>query len=357
MKDKEIALPIDAGPHTNSNVEWWYYFAFLQGDRGGRYAVMGSFFEVGETSLFKAHYMIHSLIDLTNNVHRHYSLADSSLKKQMALFYMPLYLLLNPGDTQMWRLQKQLLKGRLPKPHRGIPHARVTSNPVKLSYGKNKLEFLGSSQADYAVNIKEKEFEADLQFSPEKPIALIGGQGKPDDLYYYSFTRNKVNGQIVTDRGAETVYGQGWFDHQWGRDYGLAKGKGWDWFGIQLDDGRELLLNQMTSDKKESGPKMANLIGRDGSLQFSRQVSFSKEKHWKSFETNARYPISWSITIPEFRMELRVEAAFPKQEMIILGPLKGIWEGAVKVTGREIMANGQRKPLAGKGFMELVGYT
>ena len=164
-------------------------------------------------------------------------------------------------------------------------------------------------------------------------------------------------GEIRTDKGLESVSGYGWFDHQWGRDYRHARGRGWNWFGLQLHDGRELLLNEMTSGKNKSKSVMANLIEKDGSLQFTRDISFEKVKYWRSFETKARYPVAWNISIPELGMELFVEAEFPKQEMPIIGPLKGIWEGAVKVSGMEQLSGRDRKPIRGRGFMELVGYA
>jgi len=40
----EVSLPKDTAPHLFSNVEWWYYFAYLTGEKGGRYATMASFF-------------------------------------------------------------------------------------------------------------------------------------------------------------------------------------------------------------------------------------------------------------------------------------------------------------------------
>ena len=161
-----------------------------------------------------------------------------------------------------------------------------------------------------------------------------------------------MNGKIKTDSITENVSGTGWFDHQWGRDYSLVKGEGWDWFGLQLNDGRELLLNQMSS-----GKPMANLIEEDGSIRFTRKITFQKIKYWKSLKTNVRYPVEWEISIPDFGIELQVEADFPNQEMLIIGPLQAIWEGSCKVTGREKLADGKSRPLNGKGFMELVGYA
>lgn len=353
--EKDLALPKDAGPHKNTNIEWWYFFTFLNGDRGGRYALMASFFQVGELDFGKGHYIIYTMIDLKTKKRQNFSSIDHKVKLNMLTIYLPFYLLLNPTNRDMWRLYKNLLKGEVPQPHTMMGKAYIKQHPTALIYGKNILEFKDSKEESFDVELVGKNTRINLEFMPVKPIALIGGDGKPDDLFYYSFTKNQVFGKITTESGTETVSGIGWFDHQWGRDYSLAKGGGWNWFGLQLDDGRELLLNQMTSNKPDSA--MANLIDRDGSLRFSRKITFEKTKHWKSLKSNAKYPVGWKVVIPEFAMELSVLASFPAQEMPVFGPLHAIWEGAVEVTGVEITDLGKRNALKGKGFMELVGYT
>lgn len=356
--ENDISLPIDAGPHLFSNVEWWYYFAFLTGDRGGRYALMASFFEVGETEFKKGHYLIYSFIDLNKNIQKNYSAIDLNLKFNMISVYLPIYLFFNPKDTRMWRLYKNLLIGKIPSPHSQIKKVAVKSDPTNLIYGENFVKFYGEKEDSFETNLVGKDLKVELQFTPEKPIALIGKDGKPDHLYYYSITNNKVTGQIHTEKGIENVTGNGWFDHQWGRDYSLLKGGGWNWFGLQLDDGRELLLNEMHSSKgKKVASPMANLIDVDGSVRFTRNVTFNVTKYWKSLQTNAKYPIEWRITIPDYSIQLKVRALFSKQEIPILGPLQAIWEGVCTVTGDEKGSNGKLKKLEGKGFMELVGYA
>jgi Predicted secreted hydrolase len=84
--------------------------------------------------------------------------------------------------------------------------------------------FFGEKEDCFNVQLVDKKLEIDLQFAPLKSIALIGEDGKPDELYYYSFTKNEVQGQIRTEQGTQKVTGQGWFDHQWGWDYALLKG-------------------------------------------------------------------------------------------------------------------------------------
>ncbi|GGC96431.1 hypothetical protein GCM10007216_29020 [Thalassobacillus devorans] len=352
----EIRLPQDAGPHASANIEWWYAFTFLNGSRGSRYALMTSFFEVGETACSKGHYLIYSLIDLNDKKQKNQSRIDHKLKRNLVFLYLPFYLLLHPFDTNMWRLYKSLVSGSIPRPHGTLSKGFIRINPLQLVYGKNTLTFDKESE-DFQLYLSEDGITIDLHFEAKKPYALIGTDGKPDDLYYYSMTRNKVTGKVHTAKGTESLTGEGWFDHQWGKDYSLLKGSGWNWFGLQLEDGRELLLNEMRSKEGDTSNQMANLIERDGTVRFTRNVHFHPIEYWKSVKTKARYPISWQIEIPEFNINLQTTPFFSNQEMLIIGPLQGIWEGAVSFTGKERLANGTYRNITGKGFMELVGYT
>jgi predicted secreted hydrolase len=93
-------------------------------------------------------------------------------------------------------------------------------------------------------------------------------------------------------------------------------------------------------------------------LNFTRNVKYYPLKYWQSPLTNAVYPLEWNIEIPDFNMQLKVRPYFNGQEMPVLVHLQAIWEGACKVTGEELLPGyKQGKPLAGKGFMELVGYA
>ncbi|ARI75716.1 hypothetical protein [Halobacillus mangrovi] len=150
-----ISLPTDAGPHTLSNIEWWYEYAYLTGDRGGQYAVMASFFRVGETACKKGHYLIFTLIDLDKKEKQSYSLFDANLRLQMLSFYLPFYLLLHPTDTQMWKLYKNLLLNQIPPEHSQFKAASIQKNQTKLIYGENELAFFGEKQDRFTLHLKK----------------------------------------------------------------------------------------------------------------------------------------------------------------------------------------------------------
>lgn len=358
MKSPLITLPEDTGPHYFSNTEWWYYFSFLKSDQGNEYALMAAFFRVGEFETFKGHYFISSCADLHQFTQKSQSLIDSKLANNMLTIYLPLYLLFRPTDTEMWKLYKNLFLHQLPFPHLWMKHIPIQTKPTQLFFDNTTLKFKDDATHQFHVHIEGEYEEWNLDFNPVKPISLIGQDGKPDELYYYSFTNNTVQGTVKYNGKTETVAGKGWVDHQWGKTSKFAERIGWNWFGIQLDDNRELLISENRSmETGTTSAQMVNFIQEDGSLLFSRNIQIHPISFWKSNQTNIIYPIEWRIDIPEFKIELNVKALFPEQEMLILGPLRAIWEGICIVTGVETLSSTSKKQISGKSFTELVGYS
>ncbi|HEX2927303.1 MAG TPA: lipocalin family protein [Ruminiclostridium sp.] len=355
---RKISFPEDTGPHVFTDIEWWYYYAFLKGDCGGNYAAMAAFYRAGELPVLKGHYLIFSLIDLNEQASQSFSLIDRRLANNILYINLPLYLLQFPCDKNVWKLYGSLIQDDLPFPHHWLSHASIEKDPLKLSYGDSSMIFKNDRTGRFNVIAADEAMEASLEFKPAKPFSLIGGNGKPDKLYYYSSTRNEVNGCIKKGSSLEHVTGEGWFDHQWGYTGDLLSRTGWNWFGLQLDDGRELLINEFRSIQtgKTFSP-MANLIEADGRLRFTRNLALHPLKFWQSPLTNAVYPLEWNICIPEFGMTVAVSADFSEQEMPVLGPLQAIWEGACHISGHETKAIDDSTSISGKGFLELVGYA
>jgi predicted secreted hydrolase len=319
---------------------------------------MSAFYQAGELPVLKGHYLIFSLIDLSHRTSRSFSLLDKKLAQNMIYINIPVYLLRYPYDENILRLYSHLLQGRLPAPHKWLQRATIENDTLSLVYGNSFMVFKDNDDGRFEVNISGDGMKACLEFKSIKPVSLIGGSGRPDKLYYYSFPRNKVKGYISKGASIEYVTGEGWFDHQWGYTGGLLIETGWNWFGLQLDDGRELLLNEFRSVKTgETFSPMANLIEADGRLRFTRNIELRPLGYWQSPLTKSLYPLDWLIQIPEFKMKIHVSAIFAGQEMPVIGPLRAIWEGACSVEGGEALQSSESAPVSGKGFMELVGYS
>jgi predicted secreted hydrolase len=353
-----ISFPDDAAAHPSANLEWWYCYAFLSGNRGNSYALIASFFQIGELSVLKGHYLIYSLIRLNERKYESRSIVDRMLALQMTGLYLPFYLLLNPTDWKTWNLYKTLWKGSPPFPHLLMADASVQSNPTRLKYGNSELAFADDGSPNFNLRITDRATRIDLTFSPVKPASIIDDQGKLNGFRYYSVTRNQVSGELSAPGMTENLSGEGWFDHQWGRNYSLIQGSGWDWFGLQLDDGPDLLISRLhPADSAAPASPIAKLISKDSGITTTENVTLKPLSYWKSLYTGVKYPVEWQITLPDFTMDLHVVPLLRHQEIPIIGPLNAIWEGACTLTGESRSPQGIRFPIHGKGFVELVGYA
>ncbi|HEY7513381.1 MAG TPA: lipocalin family protein, partial [Vicinamibacteria bacterium] len=146
--------------------------------------------------------------------------------------------------------------------------------------------------------------------------------------------------------------GAAWFDHEWSTSALGPGAVGWDWFSLQLDDGRELMLFQIRradgSVEPVSGGTLVEADGRSRRL-LATDVRVHVLEHWTSPESGAVYPSKWKIEIPVLALRLDVLPRLAAQEMRTSFTY---WEGAVRVSG----TSGDRS-LAGRGYVELTGYA
>ena len=174
--------------------------------------------------------------------------------------------------------------------------------------------------------------------------------------------------------------GLGWFDHQWGNSW-VASNNGWDWWGTQLDDGTDILFfRQRDLATGRVFFPLATFMDKDGHQSVTRNIVFTPNSnaYWKSPKSGVTYPLAWKVYFPERKVTLVMKAAVQNQEMPILGPGSGIWEGmcyvqafrgplaaqvAAAATDRKTYsfapyANAGKDQLPrGFAYMELVGYS
>ena len=199
----------------------------------------------------------------------------------------------------------------------------------------------------------------DLELGATKPLVLHGDRGlsaksaEPGNAsYYVGYTRLRASGRIGTDGSGASAQGEAWFDHEWSTSALGAGAIGWDWWSLQLDDGRELMLFEIR--QKDGGRDPASggtLVAADGR---SRRLSAADVEttalgHWTSPRSGASYPARWRLRIPSEGIELEVEPLVADQEMRTAFTY---WEGAVRVSGTS-----GAQPRNGRGYVELTGYA
>jgi predicted secreted hydrolase len=148
----------------------------------------------------------------------------------------------------------------------------------------------------------------------------------------------------------QAVTGAAWLDHEWSSQVLDANAAGWDWTGINLDDGGALMAFRIRA--KDGSTLWAHATWRDGSGRMTQygpdQVRFAPLRTWTSPRTNAAYPVATTLTTGSTAW--RIEPLQPDQELDSRRSTGAVyWEGAVS-------AARDGRP-AGRGYLELTGYV
>ena len=311
-----ISFPADDGPH-DAPIEWWYFNGMLQDADGQEYSYHFVAFQAPGP----------------------------------------------PGVTP------HLLQAALTDHHRNVYHTAERGILAPTKPDADTIDIaIGNWQMRGGANGYKLQFALDagapaleLQATPQRPPVLHGGNGLIDmgpeagETYYYSRTRLKVTGWIQQGNTRRPVQGPGWMDHQWGEI--AQESVGWDWAGIRLDDGADLMAAVVWRSEPDGEKRRlsahATYIAPDGATAYLHggQLSITPQSQWQSPQTGATYPMGWRIDAPSLNLSLQLT---PRQRQAefnseILGV--AYWEGAVSAAGRR---NGQ--PVTGWGFVELAGY-
>jgi predicted secreted hydrolase len=221
------------------------------------------------------------------------------------------------------------------------PGAAASATPMRLA----------AAEGDAAI---------DLTLDQGKPPVLEGDRGlsrkgaEPGQAsYYYSLTRMPARGTIRVGGDAFPVAGLAWMDREWSTSSLGREQVGWDWFALQLADGREVMLYRLRRRDGSADPaSQGTLVARDGT---SRPLAWSEVRltpagGWTSPRGGARYPDRWRLAIPAERLDLEIRPLLADQE---LDTSFRYWEGAVAVAGT---SGAPGPPVAGSGYVELTGY-
>ena len=327
-----LVFPTDFGAHPESRTEWWYVTGSLRSgarlwgfqvtffrSATGIAAAGGSRF--GPTQLLFAHA---ALTDLEARRLRHdQRIARSGFGVAQA----------RSGDTGLvlrdWQMH------RTPEPgdaQRSRYHASVSSDSAGFAF--------------------------DLQFDASQPVLLQGdagisrkGPGANETSHYYSEPQLTVRGTLTLDGKPITVDGRAWLDHEWSDAFIPPQAVGWDWIGMNLDDGSALTAFRL---RRADG----SAVYAGGSLRRAGEaarsfgpddVRFTPGRVWESAASRARYPVRWTIETPAGRFG--VNALLDDQELDSRGSSGAIyWEGL-----SDLLDEAGRK--VGRGYLEMTGYA
>ena len=143
--------------------------------------------------------------------------------------------------------------------------------------------------------------------------------------------------------------GRAWLDREWSSSYLPPDAVGWDWTGVNFDDGGALMAFQIRGRDGQAIHAGGTLRRADGTqlVLTPEDVRFVPRRRWHSPQTGATYPVEadFEIRLPEGTRRVRLTPLFDAQELD--GRATGMpsyWEGLVSTPG-------------GRGYLELTGYA
>jgi len=318
---RDFDFPEDFGPHDRYQTEWWYYTGNLVDDSGRRFGYQLTFFRRALMSEMPER---ESRWATSQIYFAHFALSDISGEEFHAY--------------ERWS------RGAL-----GLAGAR--SEPFRVWVGDWSV---GKEGGTFVIKAEDEGIAINLNLTSEKPIVLQGDEGlsqKSDEpgnaSYYFSQTRLETTGTVSLNGKKHHVRGLSWLDREWSTSALGKNQEGWDWFSLQLDDGREIMLyNLRLKNGGVDSHSSGTLVRKDGSTIHLDAGDFSIEvlDRWESPHTGIIYPSRWRVSIPDYEIGLDVVPYLSDQELVLSFVY---WEGAVRFSGDGV---------SGSGYVELTGH-
>ena len=167
--------------------------------------------------------------------------------------------------------------------------------------------------------------------------------------HYYSLTRLKASGSVTINGVSHQVKGTVWFDHEWSTNQLESDEAGWDWSGLHLSNGDDLMIFRIRDKAGGTSFRSGTLRSADGKSRTLDDIVMIPQGIWKSPHTGGLYPAAWDLKISSIGLSLTVTPKLADQELL-LAPF-AYWEGAVR--GEGSMA---AKPVKAEGYFEMTGY-
>jgi predicted secreted hydrolase len=325
---RTLVFPRDHGAHPELRTEWWYITGHARvprpaGDRLFGFQVTFFRTRVDAAQSIQSAFAAHQL------VFAHAAVTDVQ-------------------GQRLWHDQ------RIARAGMGISQTDTEDTRLKL----RDWSLVRQAQGRYHARLPAGEFSLDLDFTPTQPLLLQGRQGlsrkgpQPQQAsYYYSQPQLQAGGRLTLQGQSFEVAGRAWLDHEWSEELLHPDAVGWDWIGMNLEDGSALTafrLRRADGSALWDGGSWRAVGGEVQAFEAGRTV-FTPVRYWVSPLSGARYPVQWEVTCPAGRYTVR--ALIDAQELDSRTSTGAIyWEGLSELTD-------SRGQVLGRGYLEMTGYA
>jgi predicted secreted hydrolase len=324
---RTLQFPRDFGSHPDLHTEWWYITGHLA--TGAReFGFQVTFFRsrVAATQAMQSRFAAKQLL------FAHAAITDVR-------------------DNKLWHDQRIAREG--------FGLALADEKDTRLQLRDWSLLRDGShNPVQYKTSVSGHGFSFSLTLTETQPVLLQGQQGlsrkgpqEQQASYYYSQPQLRAEGSVVIEGKSLPVQGKAWLDHEWSDEMLHPQAVGWDWIGMNLDDGSALTafrLRDQAGNALWDGGSFRSAGGP--ATSFNRgEVSFKPVRSWNSALSNASYPVEWVVRTPADVYTVR--AVIDNQELDSRASTGAIyWEGLCEL----IDSHGRR---VGHGYLEMTGYA
>jgi len=306
-------------------------------------------------------YLIHSLTDIRN--HSFHSLSQIHQEVLDNINETKQFLLLQDesGNLDPFLFKAYMNEIKAYGPPSPI---QVSSDPVFMTAHPLCIRW-----ADFSLEQKKQAFFLSfkdplnknliqINLTPHEKVVHLNDYEIPnlETTFYNTYPRMKLSGKS----GPKSIQGRAWMDHQWGdfNNWFFSKSDkkkylGWDWMGVNLDDGSNLVItNHRDMEKNEVIDRGALYIRPGAAPQVLGRLSMKPTEFWESPHTHAVYPVKWKVNIPELKINFDFVPFTKEQEIPFFGIIRAVWEGAGTIKGHK-----KKAPLSGTARLELHGYA
>ena len=326
---RPFQFPADHGPHADFRNEWWYVTGQLADATGRPFGYQLTLFRIALSPTAPT--------------------ADSAWRTNQ--LYMGHFALTDVAGNRHYGFE------RFSRSALGLAGAQAS--PFRVWLEDWELASTESTFFPLRLRAQQGELALDLTLTATKPVILQGERGlsqksaEPGNAsYYYSYTRLPTQGTVQVAGRTLTVTGASWLDREWSTSALGPEQSGWDWFALQLDDGRDLMLYRLRRKDGSVDPfSNGTLVEANGQARrlLWNEMILQPLGEWRSPHNGDRYPARWRLQIPSEQLDVTVTPKIADQEMRLS---VRYWEGAVTVDG-----HAGHRAIGGQGYLEMTRYA
>lgn len=356
---RKFIFPEDHLAHPDYKHEWWYFTGNLRSSRGERFGYQLTIFRIG-------------LVPDGQNVSdtgylstQNKTEQNKSSKWRSNHFFMGHLAVTDVNNKKFYYYEKFARKalnfGGAERVISALP-SKKGSSAIKVWLEDWQIQSVGNSTFPMRLTAKKGDVAIELNVTRNKPVVFHGyeglsqkGQKAGNASYYYSITRLPTQGEITIGDVTYQVLGNSWFDREWSTSALEKDQAGWDWFSLQLNDGRDIMFYKLRRDDGSMDQfSSGTVVDMDGNYKIlaAEDIRIEELNHWQSPHSGVTYPASWNIRIPKEGLEMNIEPLLMDQEH---NSTVRYWEGAVRVSGAQQSA-AKSVNVEGFGYVELAGY-